>query len=419
MRERLTHNFGLKLLSLALAILVWIVVLSIEDPVYTREFSDISVTEVNGDQITEAGKAYSYVGGNTVSVKVKGKTSVVNRLSKDDLLAVADLSTLSITGAVMVDVSCPKYPSLEITPIGSSTALKVEIEDLVEKSLNVKVNTNGKVSEGYYIGQGVATPNMVTVSGPESVVNKINEASVNVSIGSGNTTDVTTNTTLKLLDQSGDEVSSSTLNISQTDISVTVPIYETKTVPVDFGVTGQVAHGYRMVSAAYEPKEVTVAGRKEDLDKISQVTLKDYDISGKNSKVEDSISIVQNLAEQLPDGVVFTDKEATVALVVDIQQITETSFELPLSKISLKGSNTAYTYQKSGPGSSDKAVTLKVKGISSEINSLTTDNLTALIDVSNYGEGEYDLPLTVIFDDNLERAADAYVHVVISKTSDE
>ena len=90
--------------------------------------------------------------------------------------------------------------------------------------------------------------------------------------------------------------------------------------------------------------------------------------------MEDSISIVQNLAEQLPDDVVFTDKEATVALVVDIQQITETSFELPLSKISLKGSNTAYTYQKSGPGSSDKAVTLKVKGISSEINSLTTDN---------------------------------------------
>lgn len=73
MRERLTHNFGLKLLSLALAILVWIVVLSIEDPVYTREFSDISVTEVNGDQITEAGKAYSYVGGNTVSVKAQGK----------------------------------------------------------------------------------------------------------------------------------------------------------------------------------------------------------------------------------------------------------------------------------------------------------------------------------------------------------
>lgn len=73
MRERLTHNFGLKLLSLALAILVWIVVLSIEDPVYTREFSDISVTEVNGDQITEAGKAYSYVGRQYSQCQGQGK----------------------------------------------------------------------------------------------------------------------------------------------------------------------------------------------------------------------------------------------------------------------------------------------------------------------------------------------------------
>ena len=74
-------------------------------------------------------------------------------------------------------------------------------------------------------------------------MNKIIEASVNVSIGSGNTTDVTTNTTLKLLDQSEGEVSSSTLNISQTDISVTVPNYEPKTVPVHYGLTGQEAHG--------------------------------------------------------------------------------------------------------------------------------------------------------------------------------
>ena len=55
-----------------------------------------------------------------------------------------------------------------------------------------------------------------------------------------------------------------------------------------------------------------------------------------------------------------------MALVVDIQKITETSFELPLSKVSLKGSSTDYTYEKSVTGSSDKAVTLKVKGIASE-----------------------------------------------------
>ena len=148
MKEKLTHNFSFKLLSLALAFLLWLVVLSIEDPVTTKTIEEIPVTEINGDQITEAGKAYSYTGGNTVSVKIKGKTSVVDRLGKSDFLAVADLSTMSITGAVMVDVSCPKYQQLEITPVGSSTMLKVEIEDLEEKSLNVKVETIGDVAAG-------------------------------------------------------------------------------------------------------------------------------------------------------------------------------------------------------------------------------------------------------------------------------
>lgn len=418
MREKLTHNFSLKILSLALAFLVWLVVLSIDDPVYSREFTDISVTEVNGDQITEAGKAYSYVGGNTVSIKVKGKTSIVNRLSRDDFLAVADLSTMSITGAVMVDVSCPKYSGVEITPIGSSTVLKIEIEDLIEKSLNVKVVTKGRAANGYYIAQGIATPNMVTISGPQSEVDRVSEAVVNVNVSSVNTSDVTTNTTLDLLDKNGGSISSSTLTISQSKIEVKIPIYQTKTVPVNFGVTGQVANGFRMVSAVYEPKQVTVAGRKEDLAKIDAVSLKDYDITGQNTKIEDSISIIQNLAEELPDGVVFTDKEATVALVVDIQEVVEETFELPLSKISLKGSSTAYSYVKSGGKSTDKAISINVRGIAGEVNELTAEGLTALVDVTGYEEGEYDLPLTMIFDNDLEMAAEAYVHVSVVKAGD-
>ncbi|MGN0204477.1 MAG: YbbR-like domain-containing protein [Coprococcus sp.] len=419
MIKKLTHNFSLKILSLALAVLVWLVVLSIEDPIDSANILDISVTEINGDQITEAGKAYSYVGGNTVNVKIKGKTSIVNKVNKNDFLAVADMSKLSITGAVTVDVSCPKYPSLEITPIGSSTVLQIEIEDLIEKSLNVKVLTNDDAASGYYIGQGVATPNMVTISGPKSEVDKVNEAVVRVNVTSANTTDVTTNAALELLDKNGDVISSSTLTISQSSIDVRIPIYPTKTVPVNFGITGQVADGYRMVSAVYEPKEVIVAGRREDLAKIDAITLRDYDISGMTGKIEDSLSISQNLAEALPDGVVLKDKEATVALVVDIQEVVEETFELPLSKISLRGSSMGYSYVKSGIRSSDKTISLTVSGISDEVKELTTDELTALVDVTGYAEGEYDLPVTVIFDNNLEMAGTAYVHVAISKTGDE
>lgn len=419
MKEKLTHNFSFKLLSLALAFLLWLVVLSIEDPVITRTIEDITVTEINGDQITEAGKAYSYTGGNMVSVKIRGKTSIVSKLSKDDFLAVADLSTMSITGAVMVDVSCPKYQELEITPVGSSTVLKIEIEDLEEKSLNVKVETSGKPADGYYIAQGIATPNLVKISGPASEVDRVSEAVVYVNVSNVNVTDITTNATLELLDKNGESISSSTLSLSQSNIEVTVPIYRTKTVPVNFNITGQVADGFRMVSADYEPKEVTVAGRKEDLDKIDAVTLKDYDITGANSSIEDSILIMENLAEELPDGVVLTDRNATVALVVDIENIVEAVFELPLSKVSLKGGSLSYSYVKSGEQASDKTVSLRVSGIASVVNELTADKLTALVDVTGLEEGEYELPLKVLFDDDLEMVDDTIVHVAVKKNKND
>ena len=126
MAKMLTNNLGLKILSLLLAIVLWLAIITAEDPVITRDFSDIKITEVNGDKLTEGGKAYSYTSDNTVSIRAEGKTSIVGRLTANDFEA-ADLSKISVTGAVVVDVSCPRYPSVAITPICSSNIVTVKM----------------------------------------------------------------------------------------------------------------------------------------------------------------------------------------------------------------------------------------------------------------------------------------------------
>ena len=61
---------GYKLLALFLGFLVWLLILNTEDPVETRDITDIAITEINAEQITDAGKAYSYAGDvSTVSVR--------------------------------------------------------------------------------------------------------------------------------------------------------------------------------------------------------------------------------------------------------------------------------------------------------------------------------------------------------------
>ena len=233
---------GYKLLALFLGFLVWLLILNTEDPVETRDITDIAITEINAEQITDAGKAYSYAGDvSTVSVRVRGKSSLVSRLTRNDFSAVVDLSKLSITGAVTADVTCPRYTGLEITPIGSSTVLNVEIEDVLNKSFNVRVLTSENAPPGKYIGAGTATPNLVTVSGPVSVVEQIKEAVVIVNVTSFNTAEITTGTDVILRRSNGDEIKTSSLELSQSRISVKVPIYNTKSVPVKMEVTGEPA----------------------------------------------------------------------------------------------------------------------------------------------------------------------------------
>lgn len=416
MGKMLTDNLGLKILSLLLAIILWLAIITAEDPVITRDFSDIKITEINGDKLIQGGKAYSYTSDNTVSIRAEGKTSIVGRLTANDFEAVADLSKMSMTGAVIVDVSCPRYPSVAITPIGSSNIVTVTMEDLSEKSLSVRVVTDGKVAANKYIGTGTAVPNLVTISGPDSEVSKVKEAVAYVTVNNTITADVNTTTSLVLLDSSGNEISSSTLKCSSSVIRVSVPVYNTKTVPIRLDLTGEPADGCQLVSSVYEPKEVTLAGTSDALAQIDEVVMSPYDITDKTEDVEISLPIASSLEEAMPDGVVLTDSDQTLALVVKIEPIETRSFTIPFSNIQLEGSEDGYKYELSMEDSSQKMLKFDASGLESLISEAVTGDFTASIDVEGYDPGEYLLPVTIKGPENLEISG--YYELVVNVSAE-
>ena len=73
MKERLTNNLGLKFIAVFFTIVLWLVVMNVEDPIDTRTFKGISVGIRNDDIITSKGKTYSVVGEQSVEVTVKAK----------------------------------------------------------------------------------------------------------------------------------------------------------------------------------------------------------------------------------------------------------------------------------------------------------------------------------------------------------
>ncbi|MDF2804622.1 MAG: hypothetical protein K0S61_4527, partial [Anaerocolumna sp.] len=142
MKEKLTKNLGLKILSLFVAILLWVVILNVDDPVVQEKFNNITVTKINENELKQKDKTYEVISGETVDVNVKAKRSIMQVLKKTDIQAVADLSQLSVVNATTIDVTIPKYGDLVEIKQSTST-MKVSLENLKTEQFMVNVVTNG------------------------------------------------------------------------------------------------------------------------------------------------------------------------------------------------------------------------------------------------------------------------------------
>lgn len=90
--NKLKENLGLKLLSILIAVVIWYVVVDINDPVETQSYS-VKITVENDSYISNGKQVYhiddSY---KTVTVYLKGNRSVLKEVSAEDITVTADLT---------------------------------------------------------------------------------------------------------------------------------------------------------------------------------------------------------------------------------------------------------------------------------------------------------------------------------------
>ena len=106
------NNMWMKILSVVIAVLIWLFVANTNDPVVTKRF---------------------------YSIPVKGKSSIVRSMGISDFQAIADFSKLSKVDAVPIDVTAKKYSDqLDIT-LGTTNTMKIKKDEVVTISVPVNV----------------------------------------------------------------------------------------------------------------------------------------------------------------------------------------------------------------------------------------------------------------------------------------
>ncbi len=409
MKNKLTGNLVLKIGSVLFAAILWLLVTNINDPATSSKFSNIPVVIQNADAITSQGKVYEILDETDVidSVTVVAPRSIIDTISKENVVAVADMNDLTSLNTISIKLSTNKYNDRLDSITGNIDSVKLNIEDKQSISLALRATTSGSVGDGYMIGDVTTEQNLVRVSGAESIVSRINKAEVSVAV-TGFTSDIGTVEEIKLYDADGAEIPKTNLTLNISTVRVNVEILATKDVPLNFSVIGTPADGYRATGVVSStPASVVLAGKANMLKNISSLDIPDtsLDITGLTENLVTTIAV----GEYLPGNVELGDKkfDGNVVVTVYIEPVIARNFTVSKDDISILNMPEGYEGEVS---TFENEFPIQVIGLSADVNSINGDEIKGTVDIADLREsgiieeveeGYWDVPLSFNLPENV------------------
>ena len=311
-------NIPLKIISVAIAFLLWLVVVNVSNPEVTDSVTmEISVN--NGEELMNKGKAFS-LDSRTVRVTYKVRSNYRSQIQPSSFTAYVDMTDYSITGAVpvYVDVS-PSISNLISGMTQNPMVIHVSTEDMQEKDFTVSARVNGQPAEGYIAGAVQMEPAVVSLYGPKSEIGKVSRVGIVLDIDQASETQYGTGK-IQFFDANDNVIPLSPSITLSSDVQYTVPVYKTKNLSINVPTTGQPERGFTLTGVETEPRFVQVYGEDAVLEQYNTIYLPDglLDISGVNSNVTISVAM-QNY---LPEGL-YMVSQSDVSVVARIARQTD------------------------------------------------------------------------------------------------
>lgn len=307
------NNLALKVFSLIVGVLLWFYVQIAQNPEVSYDILEVPITITGEANINSDGFVVSEIPKNLkTNVTVSAKRSMIHRLDAADLTAVVDVSQCGDTGDFLLPVKVRSNDS-EITVVSKTPSnISLYIDRIVTVDKIINVSFDGTLEQGYYIDKENVTinPSKATIKTPELESDRVSEISVSVDMT--NVKSTFTNIFQGIMvDSKGEVVSDKNISFVTDGISVTVPVYKRKTVPV------VIKNAPTGMEYNLSTEQVEIAGDEHLIESINEVEgfIEDYDPEVKKS------SYVVTL--KLNDRIILTDKKNITFYPVTEEENTE------------------------------------------------------------------------------------------------
>lgn len=413
MKEKMFKNLSLKILSAIFAVVLWTVIVNVYDPTTSYTFSNVSVQLINTESLTDKNYSYEIVDGGKISVYVSGPKSIVTNIKASDIVATADLSKISaFADYVDIHVSVVKdgqvLNNVEATP--KTSAVRLSIENRDTKTVNVVSEVTGSPADGYAVVRKVLNPTSVKVTGPSSVIESIDHAGISFDV-TGATADVTGTADIHLYDADNNEISDSSIELTQTSVNYTAQVVRTKTVSIEVKTSGKPADGYRISEVTLNHDSVVVYGDSNTLSSLDKIVIPASNINVDG--LTESKVYKFGLADYIDKSLTILDNPR-IEVTVKIESTSTKTITLNTSDIKVSGLETGMSYSFE-----DKTFSIDVEGSEAAIAALDASAITASADLSTYTtSGTRSITVSIKLPDGVTLKSTASVNVLFKDDND-
>lgn len=336
MKNRLKNNTKIKLISLLSALVLWLYVMTVEDPVETRTFSDIPVTITNMSVLEERGLTIYPKEELLADISIRANLSSLRPINRDNIYIYGRLDDPKEgKNVVYLQANLPeRVNKYDIKP----NVITLDLEKVVNEKRSISVDVEGEPKIN--IDNIETNKKTVDVSGPRTLVNKVTSIKATLD-ASDKYKDFSTKLKLVPVDANGDEVKG--VKLDDNFVVATVKFLQEKVVPVKLVFDDSVSNQSNLENYSINPKDITIEGKKEALDNINGINTKPItanDLKNNNSidvaldipkdvKIKNNISSIKlNINKNITSEFLISKSDIEI-----VSKESETGKEVDLSKI--------------------------------------------------------------------------------------
>lgn len=380
------------LLSVLIALCLWIYVVTVVTPEDTQWVYNIPVTFTNEDGLFSDRNLTLTEGRNqSVNLKFRGNRQDLQKLSSANVTVTANLSEIEGPGQwqISYDYELPENVSSNDISVEdrSSSTVSITVDKLAVKEIEVRAKFEGDVAEGYMPEPIELEQESLTISGPQDVVSSVEYAQVILERTNVNKT-VSDSLSYTFIDAEGNPVDAQELHCDVDKVDVMMVVNMVKEVPLTLQYISGGGATEENVIADIQPSTVTIKGSAEDLDGLNSLSIAKIDLSSIQSTFTATYNIV------IPDDMTIMSED-TASVSLELKGLTEKTFRVT----NLELANTPET-ENILATIGTTSLQIKLRGPTSVMDTISSSNIRAVADLSFLGSstGMFSVPVTVYVD---------------------